>query len=48
LDGNRAATLFIHGGWKTDLIGFVLMGVVALNQIIGRRRLKEGAEMILS
>ena len=43
-----AAMLLIHVGWKTDLIGFLLMGIVALNQIIGRRRLKDGTEVILS
>jgi TRAP transporter 4TM/12TM fusion protein len=43
-----AAMLLIYVGWKTDLLGFVLMGIVALNQIIGRRRLKEGSEVILS
>jgi TRAP transporter 4TM/12TM fusion protein len=43
-----AAMLLIHVGWKTDLVGFALMGIVASNQIIGRRRQKEGTEVILS
>jgi hypothetical protein len=40
--------LLIHVGWKTDLAGLALMGIVALNQIIGRRRLKKGTEVVPS
>jgi len=40
-----SAMLLIHVGWKTDLIGFGIMGVVAVNQIIRMSRLKDRSEM---
>jgi TRAP transporter 4TM/12TM fusion protein len=43
-----AAILLIHVGWKTDLLGFALMGIVATNQAIGRRKLKDRTKMASS